>query len=372
MKTQKKHFNLLIIAMVLVGIFACKPTTKTVQPIQKENWGQMPSGEQVHLFTLTSQTGVEIKITNFGGIITSWKTPDLKGKMDNIVLGFDSLSGYTKEVPFFGALIGRYGNRIAKGQFTLNDSTYQLATNDGFNHLHGGIIGYDKVLWNAEPINTPEAPALKLTYLSKDGEEGYPGNLNITVIYTLKDNDLIISYEAETDKATPINLTNHAYFNLAGNGTILDHILTIAADKYTPVDSTLIPTGELAPVANTPFDFTSPFAIGARIDQIQGGYDHNYVLSNQSDTLHFAAELHEPISGRFISIETTEPGIQFYSGNFLDGSLKSGDRTYEQYSGLCLETQHFPDSPNQPEFPSTILLPGEKYKTQTIIKCGVK
>lgn len=372
MKSLTKYFQLILASTALVGMIACQPSKTAVQPIEKEAWGTMKSGEQVDLYTLTSNTGMEVKISTFGGIITSWKTADSKGNMDNIVLGFDSLKYYTPRVPYFGALIGRYGNRIANGQFTLNDSTYQLATNDGANHLHGGRVGYDKVLWTAEAINNADAPALKLTYLSKDGEEGYPGNLSITVVYTVKDNDLVIEYEAETDKATPVNLTNHAYYNLAGKGTILDHVLTVAADHYTPVDATLIPTGELAPVAETPFDFTSPFVIGARIDQVAGGYDHNFVLSNQSDTLHFAAELYEPVSGRYVVIETTEPGLQFYSGNFLDGSLKSGDRVFEKYNGLCLETQHYPDSPNQPEFPSTILLPGEKYKTTTIMKCGVK
>ena len=373
MRSKNKTYQLLVVTVLMFGIISCQTANKSAQPpIEKESWGQLKNGEQVDLYTLTSKTGMEVKITTYGGTITSWKTPDVNGNMGNIIIGYDSLADYVKGTPYFGALIGRYGNRIAKGKFTLNDSTYQLATNDGPNHLHGGVVGFDKVNWTAEAINNPDAPALKLTYLSKDGEEGYPGNLKVTVVYTLKDNELIIDYEAETDKATPINLTNHAYYNLAGEGTILDHILTIAADKYTPVDSTLIPTGELADVAGTPFDFREPYAIGARIDQVPGGYDHNFVLTDQSDTLHFAARLYEPVSGREIEILTTEPGIQFYSGNFLDGTLKTGDWVLNQYSGLCLETQHFPDSPNQPEFPSTILVPGEKYKTETIIKCGVK
>ena len=358
---------------VLALTFASCNCNKKEASIAKQDWGKLSTGEAVELYTLTSTTGIELKITTYGGAITSLKTPDNKGQMGNVVLGFDNLAQYEKGTPFFGALIGRFGNRIAKGQFMLNDSIYQLATNDGANHLHGGKTGYDKVVWQAEAIESKEAPALKLTYLSKDGEEGYPGNLQITVVYTLKGDDLLIDYQATTDKATPINLTNHAYYNLAGEGTILDHELTLNAPQYTPVDSTLIPTGVLRDVKGTPFDFTSPFAIGSRIDSVPGGYDHNFVLSPASnDSLNFAARLADPKSGRVMEIFTLEPGIQFYSGNFLDGSITTGNWNLVKYSGLCLETQHFPDSPNKPNFPSTILNPGDTYLTTTVMRFSVK
>jgi aldose 1-epimerase len=352
---------------------SCNCGKKSCEPVKKEAWGTLQSGDSVALYTLTSSTGIELKISTYGGAITSLKTPDNKGNMGNIVLGFDNLEGYKKEIPYFGALIGRFGNRIAKAQFTLNDSTYQLATNNGANHLHGGVKGFDKVIWTAEPIACADAPALKLTYLSKDGEEGYPGNLQVTVVYTLKGNDLQIDYEATTDKATPVNLTNHAYYNLAGKGTILNHVLTLNTPQYTPVDSTLIPTGELVNVSGTPFDFTAPHAIGERIDSVKGGYDHNFVLAPATnDSLNFAARLAEPESGRVMEIFTKEPGIQFYSGNFLDGSITTGSWNLVQYSGLCLETQHFPDSPNKPNFPSVILNPGQKYSTSTVMRFSVK
>ncbi|MFT3739891.1 MAG: aldose epimerase family protein [Breznakibacter sp.] len=373
MKSIFKSSQAIAAAVLAIALASCNCGNKNVASITKQDWGKLSTGEAVELYTLKSTTGIELKITTYGGAVTSLKTPDNKGQMGNIVLGFDNLAQYEKGTPFFGALIGRYGNRIAKGLFTLNDSTYTLQTNDGPNHLHGGKVGYDKVVWNAEAIESKDAPALKLTYLSKDGEEGYPGNLQVTVVYTLKGNDLQIDYHATTDKATPVNLTNHAYYNLAGEGTILDHELTLNAPQYTPVDSTLIPTGELVEVKGTPFDFTTPFAIGARIDSVPGGYDHNFALAPATgDSLNFAARLTDPSSGRVMEIFTKEPGIQFYSGNFLDGSIVSGTRSLVKYSGLCLETQHFPDSPNKPNFPSTILNPGETYSTTTVMRFGVK
>lgn len=373
MKSIFKSSQILALGVIAMAMSACNCGDKKACSITKEAWGTLATGEPVDLYTLKSSTGIEVKITTYGGAITSLTTPDKSGKMGNIVLGFDNLAQYEKGSPFFGALIGRYGNRIAKGQFTLNDSTYQLATNDGPNHLHGGVKGYDKVVWKAEPIECKVAPALKLTYLSADGEEGYPGNLAITVVYTLNGNDLKIDYEATTDKSTPVNLTNHAYYNLAGEGTVLDHELTLNAPQYTPVDSTLIPTGQLVDVKGTAFDFTSPFAIGARIDSVPGGYDHNFVLAPATtDSLNFAARLADPKSGRTMEIFTKEPGIQFYSGNFLDGTLTTGTWNLVKYSGLCLETQHFPDAPNKANFPSTILNPGEKYATTTVMRFGVK
>lgn len=366
-----KHYLLFSITWILtLGIFSCQAPTQS--GIEQQSWGKLPNGEPVDLFKLTSTTGLEVKISNFGGIITAINAPDKNGIKKNVVLGFDSIEPYLRGRNFFGALIGRYGNRIAKGQFTLNDSTYQLSINDGVNHLHGGTNGFDQKLWKAQPINNPQAPALKLSYFSRDGEEGYPGNLEVTVIYTLKGDSLFIEYTATTDKPTPVNLTNHAFYNLGAEGLILDHILTINADHYTPVDSTLIPTGEIAPVHGTPFDFTKPYEIGARIDQVPGGYDHNFVLNESSkEGLKFAARLEDPQTGRTMEIYTQEPGLQFYSGNFLDGSIRSGNFVFEQYSALCLETQHFPDSPNHDNFPSTILNPGETYNTKTVMVFGV-
>lgn len=344
---------------------------KSNATIKQEAWGEA-DGKKVSLYTLTNNKGMEIKIANYGGTVTSWFAPDRNGNMADIVLGFDNLNDYLAGPPYFGALIGRYGNRIAKGTFTLDGATYTLATNNAPNHLHGGNKGFDKVVWDAE-IDTTQTPSvLRLSYLSKDGEEGYPGNLKAIVTYQLTDdNELVIHYEATTDKATPVNLTNHSYFNLTGdfNKTILDHTLMINADRYTPVDNTLIPTGELKAVTGTPFDFTKPEKIGSRIDQVPGGYDHNFVLTNQNGTLALAAVLYDSASGRKLETYTTEPGIQFYTGNFLDGSLKAPDGTpYNKHTGMCLETQHYPDSPNEPEFPSTILQPGATYSTTTKYK----
>ena len=352
--------------------------TVNAQTVTKERFGTTPDGENVDIYTLTNQRGSEVKITNYGGIITSIKVPDRRGKRDDIVLGFDNLNAYVKSSPFFGALIGRYANRIAKGHFTLNGHQYTLAVNNGENHLHGGVRGFDKVVWTARPLKAANGAALRLTYLSKDGEEGYPGNLSVKVIYTLtNDNQLKIEYWATTDKDTVVNLTSHSYFNLAGqgNGDILNHQLLINAQRFTPTDAGSIPTGELRPVKGTPFDFTSASRIGDRINdddqqlKFGKGYDHNFVLNGRMGTLRQAAVVYEPTSGRLMEIWTTEPGIQFYTGNFLDGTLtgKNG-KVYQQRYGFCLETQHFPDSPNEPSFPTTVLRKGERFHTLTIYK----
>jgi len=343
--------------------------------VEKSFFGFMPEGDSVMLYTLKNESGIVIKITNYGGIITEIHTPDRNGKLGNIALGFDNLEQYLAGHPNFGALIGRYGNRIAAAQFTLDGVTYQLNANNGPNTLHGGIVGFDDVLWDAEVIGCDERAVLKLTYLSPDGQEGFPGNLKTTVSYELLMDKLFITYEAETDKATVVNLTNHTYFNLAGEGTILDHILYINASKYTPVNEELIPKGELAFVEGTPFDFRKPTVIGERFNELGNepvGYDHNFVLDGSEGEQIMAAKVLDPKTGRYVEVLTTEPGMQFYTGNFLDGSLASGKTVFEQHSGLCLETQHFPDSPNQPDFPSTVLRPGEKYITQTIFKFGVE
>ncbi len=342
--------------------------------ISQESFGTLEDGTEAQLFTLANANGMEVQITNYGGIVTSIRVPDNEGELENVVLGFDDLEKYEEGHPYFGAIIGRYGNRIADGEFEIDGTNYELATNDGNNHLHGGDQGFDKVLWDAEISGDN---SLTLSYLSEDGEEGYPGNLEITVIYSLTDNDeLEITYNATTDKATPVNLTNHSYFNLSGNpaNTILSHRLQINANHYTPVNDELIPTGEIAPVEGTPFDFSESHEIGERIDQVQGGYDHNFVLRREpSDTLYLSATLYSPESGREMKVLTMEPGLQFYSGNFLDGSLSGPDNTpYEQHSGLCLETQHFPNSPNEPDFPSTILQPGEEYRTVTVYQFSTR
>jgi aldose 1-epimerase len=343
--------------------------------VEKSFFGMTPEGDSVSLFTLKNEKNYEVKITNYGGIITEILVPDRNGNMGNIVLGFDNLEQYLAGHPFFGAVVGRYGNRIARARFTLDGVTYHLAANNGNNSLHGGNKGFDKVVWDPEVIACKERAALKLTYTSADGEEGYPGNLKVTVTYELLMDQLFITYEAETDKATPLNLTNHTYFNLAGEGTILDHVLYINASRYTPVDAELIPTGELANVEGTPFDFRKPRVIGERIDEVGGnppGYDHNFVLDGSEGEKVLAAKLLDPKSGRSLEVYTTEPGVQFYTGNFLDGTMVSGSKTYVRNYGMCLETQHFPDSPNQPAFPSTILRPGEKFVSQTIFRFGVE
>lgn len=365
-------------AAALFSCTAAKPPQGASEKLTRQAFGKMPGGEEVSLYTLKNSKGMEAAITNYGGIVVSLKVPGRGGAASDVVLGFDSLDGYLKEHPYFGAIIGRYGNRIAKGLFTLNGAQYKLARNNGENSLHGGLKGFDKQLWTGKEGSSADGPSVELTYVSKDGEEGYPGTLSAKVVYTLTEaNELRIDYTATTDKDTVVNLTNHSYFNLAGqgDGTILGHELMLAADRFTPVDSGLIPTGELRPVEGTPFDFRKPTAIGARIEQddeqlkLGKGYDHNFVLASGGGALALAARVTEPKSGRVMEVLTTEPGIQFYTGNFLDGSVTGkGGKAYAHRYGFCLETQHFPDSPNQPKFPSTVLKPGAEYRTSTVYR----
>jgi len=346
--------------------------------VTQQEFGKMPNGESVQIFTLKNKNGIEISITNYGGIVTALKTFDDKGLLADIALGFDTLERYLQPHPYFGAIIGRYGNRIGKARFTLDGVTYTLAKNDGENSLHGGKEGFDKKLWRARPEPGETAQTLVLEYTSPDGEEGYPGTLRTEVRYTLSDDDTLrIDYRATTDKKTVVNLTNHTYFNLAGqgNGDILNHEIEIRASKFTPVDAGLIPTGELRSVEGTPFDFRKPRRIGERIDaddeQIRRGrgYDHNFVLDREGEGLAIAARVVEPSSGRALEVWTTEPGMHFYTGNFLDGTITGkGGRVYGRRSGFCLETQHFPDSPNKPSFPSTVLEPGQEYRSTTVWK----
>jgi aldose 1-epimerase len=347
--------------------------------ISSKPYGKTKSGTPLTLYTLTNAHGVEATITNYGGIVVSLKTPDRKGAMGDVVLGFDSVDPYLGTHPNFGVLVGRYGNRIGKAKFSIDGKEYTLTKNNGENSLHGGPKGFGQQVWTAKEVTRKDGPALELTYVSKDMEEGFPGTLTATVVYTLtNDNALKIEYKATTDKPTVVNLTNHSYFNLAGGGDILNHQLMLAADKFTPVDAGLIPTGELKPVDGTPFDFRKPTAIGARINaadeqiKVGGGYDHNFVLNGgQTATPRLIGRVTEPTTGRWMEIHTTEPGVQFYTGNFLDGTIKGkGGKTYAKRSGFCLETQHFPDSPNKPAFPSTLLKPGATYQTTTIYKFG--
>lgn len=350
--------------------------------IVKSGFGNSKDGTLIEQYTLRNGNGVEMKVITYGGRITSLKVPNKNGEIENVVLGFDNIEDYQKDNPFFGALIGRYGNRISKGKFTLDGNQYTLATNDGLNHLHGGVNGYDKVIWTAEPIEEEENQSLKLTYLSKDGEEGYPGNLKITVTYSLtKDNAVVVDYKASTDKKTVVNLTQHAYFNLTGDfsNDILGHEIVINADTYLPVDTMLIPTGEIRAVEGTPFDFTSAKKIGQDIytnnEQLKfgKGFDHCWVLNGEKGDMRFVASAYDETSGRLMEVYTEEPAIQFYTGNFLDGSLPMPNGgTYAHRTGFCLETQHYPDSPNQKSFPSVVLNPGEKYETKTIFRFSVK
>ncbi len=349
-------------------------------PVQKAPFGTTKEGVAVDLYTLTNHHGMVAKVMTYGATLTELHVEDASGKPVNIVLGYDRLEPYLAGTPYFGATVGRVGNRIARAEFTLDGKTYKLAANDGPNHLHGGVKGFDKVVWRAEEVKSPTGPAVKFTYRSPDGEEGYPGTLDVSVTYTLTDaNELRIDYRAVADKPTPINLTNHSYFTLAGDGSgdILGHIVTIAADKMTKVDERLIPTGEIVPVKGTPWDFDTPTAIGARIKHVPGGppvgYDHNYVLrkTDAKGLPELAARVVEPKSGRTMEVLTTEPGMQFYTGNFLDGSLKNRNGVpYTQYSAFCMETQHFPDSVHHPAFPSTILRPGSEYTSTTIYRFG--
>lgn len=343
-------------------------------------FGKTPDGAEVHVFTLKNSRGAEARIINYGGIVLSLKVPDRDGRMGDVVLGFDTLEAYMKDSPYFGCLVGRFGNRIAKGRFELNGKTYTLAVNNPPNALHGGLKGFDKVVWAATTKMTADGPALGLNYVSKDGEEGYPGMLSVTAVYTLtEDNALMLEFTAVSNQDTIVNLTHHSYFNLAGKGDVLGHLVTINAETFTPVDETLIPTGELRPVAGTPMDFRKPVAIGARINapdqqlKCGKGYDHNWILSKPMNELGLAAKVVEPATGRVMEVLTTEPGTQFYTGNFLDGTLKGkGGWVYQQRNGFCFEPQHFPDSPNQPGFPSTVLKPGQTYSNTIIYRFSVE
>ncbi len=371
----------LVIAGSVAGLLvSCNQSARneklssTKPGITKTDWGEH-DGAKVYLFTLVNNNGDTVTITNYGGTVTSFITPDKNGVTSSIIVGFDSLQPYLQKPPYFGALIGRYGNRIGNAKFALDGATYQLAANDGKNTLHGGLKGFDKVVWDAS-VPSDTVPSLILKYRSKDGEEGFPGNLDVTVQYTLtNDGGLMIEYNATTDKPTPVNLTNHSYFNLSGDvdNSILGETLMIDADNYTPVDSTLIPTGEIKPVKGTAFDFTSPKKIGRDIDSVKGGYDHNWVVNRKDSSLQKVAELSDSISGRMLEVYTTQPGLQFYTGNFLDGTfINRGGKPITKHSALCLETQHFPDSPNKTNFPSTILKPGEKYHEVTVYKVKIK
>ncbi|MHC4691398.1 MAG: aldose epimerase family protein [Planctomycetota bacterium] len=381
----RRVWTAFLLAIIALSAFGCETQTsqktktkeQRVMSVGTQPFGKTPDGQEVELYTLANTNGLKATITNYGAILVSLEVPDRDGKLADITLGYDTLEGYIPRHPYFGATVGRYANRIGAAKFKLNDIKYQLAANNGPNHLHGGIKGFDKVVWTAEYVLADKDGAkVKLSYLSKDGEEGYPGNLKCTVIYTLtKDDELKINYEAETDKPTVINLTNHSYWNLAGqgNGDILGHELMLNADRYTPVDEGLIPTGEIRSVKDSPMDFTKPMAIGSRIAQVEGGYDHNYVLNSGGGTLALCAKVYESTSGRIMEIYTVEPGVQFYTGNFLDGSItgKAG-KVYKKHYGFCLETQHFPDSPNKPDFPSVVLKPGDKYTTVTVHKFYTK
>jgi aldose 1-epimerase len=355
---------------------------QTTRVSKATGFGTTRGGQTVDLYTLTNSYGIEVRAMTYGGILVSLRVPDKNGKREDVVLGFDNLEGYLDNKPHFGGIIGRYANRIANAKFTLDGAEYRLARNDGPNSLHGGVKGFDAVLWEAAPFQNKTGAGVVLTYISKDGEEGYPGNLNTQVTYTLtNNNELIIAYEATTDKATPLNFTQHSYFNLAGegNGDILGHELTLHADDFTPVDKYLIPTGEVRSVKGTPLDFTRPATIGIHINDeyeqlvLAHGYDQNFVVNGKAGELRLAARVHERISGRVLEVYTTEPGIQFYSGNFLDGTIvgKHG-HAYKKREGFALETQHFPDSPNHPQFPSTILRPGQTFHSRTIYRFSVE
>jgi aldose 1-epimerase len=349
--------------------------------VEKVPFGKTPDGTAIDLYVLTNPSGMTAKVMTYGATLTELLVRDRDGKLDNVVLGFDNLEGYLAGHPYFGATVGRVANRIAKGKFSLGGKEYHLKTNNGDNHLHGGMKGFDKVVWKAEPVKLKQkgAVAVKFSYLSPDGEEGYPGNLSVTVTYTLTDvNELRIDFTATTDKATPVNLTNHSYFNLAGpkSGDVLGHELMLAADKYTPSGPDLVPTGKIEPVKGTPLDFTTPKTIGSRIKELKGdpvGYDHNYVLQGGEEFAPLAARVSEPKTGRVMAMYTTEPGVQLYTGNFLDGKLKGhGGVVYQQHQGFCLEAQHFPDSVNHPDFPSIILQPGKTYTQTTVYMFSAK
>ena len=343
--------------------------------IEKEQWGQNADGQAATLYTLTNANDLVAKISDYGGIVVSLLVPDRDGKMADVVLGFDTIDEYVKDSPYFGCIVGRYANRIAGGRFTLDGVEYSLETNNGPNALHGGLKGFDKVVWDCQTVETADGPAMKLTHVSPDGDQGHPGTIKCTVTYTLTDDDeLRIEYSASTDKTTILNLTNHSYFNLSGHdgGDVLAHEMMIDADYFTPTDDNQIPTGQLLAVDETRMDFTSPMTIGSRIDQVAGGYDHNYILKNTDGSLVLAARTKDPSSGRVMETLTTEPGVQLYTANYLDSSIKGKDAVYDKQHAFCLETQHWPDSPNQQEVPSVILKPGEKYTQTTIYKFTVE
>jgi aldose 1-epimerase len=368
--------NIILCAFaLLLALSGCKPKQEATLPVEDQIWEKSDS-QVIRLITLTNKNGMQIKVTNYGGILTYVAVPDKAGVLENVVLGFDSLSLYRKNHPFFGSTIGRYGNRIGGAKFELNKVTYALSANDGVNTLHGGPNGFHRKVFTIDTVySAGDSAVLTLSRISPDMEEGYPGNLEVKISYILTAaNEIKINYEAETDKPTVINLTNHSYFNLTGGKeSILNHELVLYADSITPTDPILIPTGELKAVAGTPFDFTTAHTIGERIKMVPGGYDINYKLRKSPNQLTLAAEVYEPKSGRLMQTYTTEPGIQFYSGNFLNGNFTGHNGVrYERYYGFCLETQHFPDSPNKPQFPSTVLLPGEKYTQHTVYKFSVR
>ena len=376
---MKFFLRLLTLSICIIFLTGCERSTE--MKVNKELFGEL-DGKPVDIYTLTNSNHIEIKITNYGGIVTSLKVPDKNGKLEDVVLGFNNLEDYKKKSPYFGCIAGRYANRIGNAEFVIDGEKFTLAKNNGENSLHGGLKGFDKVLWDAEPVTGKDFQSLKLTYLSRDGEEGFPGNLDVEVTYTLaEDNSFRIDYMASTDQATVINLTNHTYWNLAGEGSgdVLKHELMINADYFTPTDHGSIPTGELRPVENTPLDFRKPRFIGDGVDsdyeqvKLCRGYDHNFVINPDEDKeMKLAATVYEPAGGRYMEIYTTEPGVQFYSANFLFGVTGKSGKAYAPRGAFCLETQHFPDSPNKPEFPSVVLRPGETYKSTTLHKFSVK
>jgi aldose 1-epimerase len=385
MINAKQKARTLLCALIFMGGLSLASSVSSQGmrgTIKKESFGKTTGGEQIDLYRLSNKKGMEVSITNFGATVVTLKVPDKAGKAADIVLGYDTLEGYEKGTSYFGATVGRYGNRIAGGKFSLDGTMYTLPKNNGENTLHGGIVGFNKKVWKAREIGSKEGESLEMTYLSADGEEGFPGNLSTKVVFTLPAdrNELKIDYTATTDKDTVLNLTNHSYFNLSGegNGNILDHVLTLHAKQFTPVDKGLIPTGELRNVTGTPFDFNSATAIGKRINESDEqlvfgkGYDHNWVVTRAGSGLSLAAEAYDPKSGRKLEVLTTEPGVQFYSGNFLDGAKGKGNKPYPQRAAFCLETQHFPDSPNHPNFPSTVLKPNAVFHSETVFRFSAK
>jgi aldose 1-epimerase len=383
MRNNSQWLMTLAVAFATAGLVGCAcpcSTTPAKAQISQKPFGATKDGTPVNLYTLVNNKGAEVRISNYGGLIISVKVPDRNGKFGDVVLGYDNLNDYIKNSPYFGAIVGRYANRIAKGKFTLDGQEYTLAINNGPNALHGGLKGFDKQVWQPTSLMTADGPSLELRYVSKDGEEGYPGALSVTAVYSLSDdNALKLELSATTDKDTVVNLSQHSYFNLAGKGDILNHQVMMPADKFTPVDSTLIPIGELRPVDGTPFDFRQPTAIGARIGQddeqlkFGGGYDHNWVINKTPGQLGLMARVYDPESGRVLEVLSTEPGLQFYTGNFLDGTITGkGGWVYQKRNAFCMESQHYPDSPNQPNFPSVVVKPGQVYRNTIIFKFSVQ